>query len=119
MNRPRKNAPHRRPKHERRTKNTRQTPQSHYTNRARGKHPTTVIFDEMPRRTHKKRREGDDAWMGDTPYLEERNHGFVMPPDEEEPSTAKVTARVLAFVLGGLALMYAITWIYGHFRWGW
>lgn len=116
MKQPRKNAPHRRPKHERRTQNTRQTPHSDYTNRERGKHYTTVIFDEMPRR---QRLEGDDAWRGDAPYLEERSHGFVMPPDEKEPSTAKVTVRVLAFVLGGLALMYAITWVYGHFRWGW
>lgn len=42
-----------------------------------------------------------------------------MPPDDEEPSSIKMFAKVLAVVLGGFALMYAITWIYGHFRWGW
>lgn len=100
MTRPRKNAPHRRPKHERRTKNTRQTPHSHYTNRTRGKRPDTVIFDEMHQPAPPAK-------------------GFDMPPEDAEPSTGKVVAQVCAFVFGGLALLYAITWIYGHFRWGW
>lgn len=28
-------------------------------------------------------------------------------------------AKVFAVVFGGLMFMYAITWVYGHFRWGW
>lgn len=42
-----------------------------------------------------------------------------MPPMDAEPSTGKVIAQVCAIVFGGLALLWGITWIYGHFRWGW
>lgn len=44
---------------------------------------------------------------------------FVMPPLDEEPITWRDIAVPVAVVLGGLAILYAITWIYGHFRWGW
>lgn len=86
-----------RPKHERRTKNTRRTPHPHYTStdRTRGKRADMAILDEVP------------------------PNGFKMPPQDAEPSNGKVIAQVCAVVFGGLALLYAITWVYGHFRWGW
>ena len=73
----------------------------------------------MSQRPRSKLREGEGAWMGDAPYLETPAKGFDMPPEDAEPSTGKMVAQVCAFVFGGLALLYAITWIYGHFRWGW
>lgn len=42
-----------------------------------------------------------------------------MPPLDEEPITWRDIVIPVAVVLGGLAILYAITWIYGHFRWGW
>lgn len=94
-NTPKRMRPTSRPKHERRTKNTRRTPHSHYTNRMRGKRADTVILDEMP------------------------PNRFRMPPHDAEPSSRKALAIACAVVFGGLGLMYAITWMYGHFRWGW
>ena len=61
----------------------------------RGKRADAVIFDEMP------------------------PNCFRMPPHDAEPSNRKALAIACAVVFGGLALMYAITWVYGHFRWGW
>lgn len=111
MKQPRKNAPHRRPKHERRTENTRQTPHSYYTNHLRGTRADTVVFDEMPQRPREKRRE---ARLDETPP-----NRFYMPPLDAEPPSEKMIAQVCAFVFGGLAFLWGITWIYGHFRWGW
>lgn len=42
-----------------------------------------------------------------------------MPPEDAKPSEGKAFLKVLAVVLAGFAVMYAVTWIYGHFRWGW
>lgn len=85
-----------RPKHERRiNENSRRKPQRNYTNPYRGKHAPTVIFDEMPSKK------------------------FDMPPIDKEPSEGKMFLKVFAFVLAGFALLWAITWVYGHFRWGW
>lgn len=119
MKQPRKNAPHRRPKHERRTENTRQTPHSHYTNGLRGTRADAAIFDEMPPRRHKMRHDGEDAWMGDLPDQAPSSKPFDMPPMDAEPPSGKAVAQVCAFVFGGFALLWGITWIYGHFRWGW
>lgn len=42
-----------------------------------------------------------------------------MPPLDEEPIGWRDVAIVVAVVLAGFALLYAVTWVYGHFRWGW
>lgn len=70
-------------------------PHSHYTNAERGYRASTVTFDEMPPKA------------------------FDMPPEDAEPSTARMWAISFAVVLGGFALLWGFTWIYGHFRWGW
>lgn len=44
---------------------------------------------------------------------------FDKMPQRKDQSNARMFAEAFALVLGGFALMYAITWIYGHFRWGW
>ena len=96
MQQGRKMRPTYRPKHERRTlKKSGARPHVNYTSRERAKQPTRRGFTEQP------------------------PNRFYMPPESKEPSHAKIIAQVTAFVLGGFALMYAITWIYGHFRWGW
>ena len=88
--------PTRRPKHERRTiQKSGARPQGNYTNCTQGNYPSRSKFIEMP------------------------PNRFNMPPDKKEKSDGRIIAEILAFVFGGLALMYAITWIYGHFRWGW
>lgn len=94
-NTPQRMRPTSRQKHARRTNNTRQMPQTHYTNAERGYHASIVTFDEMPPKR------------------------FDMPPEDAEPSEGKAFLKVLAVVLAGFAVMYAVTWIYGHFRWGW
>lgn len=70
-------------------------PQRNYTSVTRAKQPPKLRFDQMP------------------------PQGFEMPPMDREPKTGKTVLTVALFVFGGFALMYAITWIYGHFRWGW
>lgn len=42
-----------------------------------------------------------------------------MPPKDAEPFTWRDAIIPAAIVLAGFALLYTITWVYGHFRWGW
>lgn len=41
------------------------------------------------------------------------------PAHAKDYTSAKDCAKVAAVVFAGFLLMYAVTWIYGHFRWGW
>lgn len=85
-----------RPKHERRKIEKRGArPQRNYTSGTRGKQPPSTRFIEMP------------------------PNRFKMPPMDEEPKGWKPVAKIFAAVIAGFAVMYAITWVYGHFRWGW
>lgn len=93
-----------RPKHERRIKNSRGTrPRSNYTNSTRGKQPHRREGLKNPRPA----------------YLDQPPKRFYMPPDDHSRRDAKMFAQVAALVLGSLAVLYAVTWVYGHFRWGW
>lgn len=41
------------------------------------------------------------------------------PAHAKNYTSAKDCLKVGAFVFAGFFIMYAVTFIYGHFRWGW